>query len=167
MLISLVVAASENNAIGKNNNLLWHLPNDLKYLKNITWGMPVLMGRKTFDSLGNHQPLPGRANIVLTHAKDFKPAGTVVVNKIEDAYFFVKQNDFKELMVLGGGEIYSQMMPKADKIYLTRVHASFPEADAFFPDIDEKKWTRTSAQNFPADEKHQYAYSFETWQTKK
>ncbi len=166
MLISLIVAAAENNAIGKDNNMLWHLPHDLKYFKNITWGMPVLMGRKTFDSFGGGKPLPGRANIILTRKKNYHPAGTVVVNKLEDAFFFVTENDFKELMVIGGGEIYNLMMPNADKIYLTRIHQSFTDADAFFPSIDEKRWQRNSLQNFVADDKHQYGYSFEVWNRK-
>jgi len=165
MNFSFVVAAAENDAIGKENRMLWHLPNDLKFLKNITWGMPVLMGRKSFDALGN-KPLNGRANIILTRQKDYKAAGVVVVNKIKDATFFAEQNDYKEIMVLGGGEIYKMLMPKATKIYLTRVHASFPDADAFFPSIDESKWTLISKQDFDADEKHAYAYSFEVWERK-
>jgi dihydrofolate reductase len=128
--------------------------------------MPVLMGRKTFESFGEGKPLPGRVNIILTRKKDYKPEGIVVVQKLDDAYFFVNENDFNELMVIGGGELYNMMMPKANKIYLTRVHQSFTDADAFFPSIDEKKWHRTSQQNFAADEKHQYAYSFEIWERK-
>jgi dihydrofolate reductase len=165
MNFSFVVAAAENDAIGKNNSMLWHLPNDLKFLKNVTWGMPVLMGRKSFEALGN-KPLNGRANIILTRNKDYKAEGAVVVNKLKDATFFAKQNDFKEIMVLGGGEIYKMLLSKATKIYLTRVHASFPEADAFFPSIDENKWKLTSKQDFDADEKHAYAYSFEVWEKK-
>jgi dihydrofolate reductase len=165
MNFSFVVAAAENDAIGKDNSMLWHLPNDLKFLKNVTWGMPVLMGRKSFDALGN-KPLNGRANIILTRNNDYKAEGAVVVNKLKDAMFFAKQNDFREIMVLGGGEIYKMLLPKATKIYLTRVHASFPEADAFFPSIDENKWKLTSKQDFDADEKHAYAYSFEVWEKK-
>ena len=163
MNFSFVVAAAENDAIGKDNGMLWHLQNDLKFLKNITWAMPVLMGRKSFEALDN-KPLNGRANIILTRKKDYKPEGVVVVNNIKDASFFAEQNDYKEIMVLGGGEIYQMLLPKATKIYLTRVHASFPEADTFFPSIDEDKWTRTSKQDFDADEKHAYAYSFEVWE---
>src|SRR3954462_4657782 len=139
MNFSFVVAAAENDAIGKDNGMLWHLPNDLKFFKNITWAMPVLMGRKTFEALGN-KPLNGRANIILTRNKAYKAEGTVVVNTVKDAAFFAKQNDYKEIMVIGGGEIYKQLLPKASKVYLTRVHASFPEADAFFPSLDQSKW---------------------------
>ena len=166
MTISLVVAAAENNAIGKDNQMLWHLPNDLKYFKNITWGLPILMGRKTFESFGGGKPLPGRANLILTHNKNYHPAGTVVVNNLDDVFFFVNENDFNELMVIGGGEIYNLMLPKANKIYLTRVHHSFTDADAFFPLIDEKKWIKKSVQDFAMDDKHQYAYSFEMWEKK-
>ena len=166
MTISLVVAAAENNAIGKDNQMLWHLPNDLKYFKNITWGLPILMGRKTFESFGGGKPLPGRANLILTHNKNYHPAGTVVVNNLDDAFFFVNENDFNELMVIGGGEIYNLMLPKANKIYLTRVHHSFTDADAFFPLIDEKKWKKKSVQDFAMDDKHHYAYSFEMWEKK-
>lgn len=166
MIISFVVAASENNAIGKNNQLLWHLPNDMKFFKNKTWAMPVLMGRKTFEAMQS-KPLNGRVNIVLTHSKHFKADGAAVVHKFKDALFFTEQNDYKELMVIGGGEIYKELMPKADKIYLTRVHSTFEDADAFFPAIDEKKWKLVFNQDFCKDDKHAFDYSFQLWQRKK
>ena len=165
MILSLIVAASENNAIGKNNLLLWHLPNDLKFFKNTTWAMPVAMGRKTFESLGN-KPLNGRLNIVITRQKDFTAAGIAVVNNLDDAIFLAQQHDYKELMILGGGEIYKQSIDKADKIYITRVHAIFDDADTFFPEIDENKWKLISNQDFFADEKHAYDYSFQLWEKK-
>lgn len=163
MIVSLVVAASDNNAIGRQNKLLWHLPNDLKFLKNITWGMPVVMGRKTFESVDS-KPLPGRINIIVTRQKGFEAPGVVVVNSLKDAQFFASENDYNELMILGGAQIYEEAMPKANRIYITRVHAFFEDADAFFPDIDEKKWKRVSQQTFEADEKHAYPYSFEVWE---
>src|SRR6478609_2370607 len=101
MILSHVVAASTNNAIGKDNQLLWHLPNDLKFFKNVTWAMPVAMGRKSFDSLGG-KPLNGRLNIVITRQKDFTAEGIAVVNNLEDAIFLAQQHDYKELMILGG-----------------------------------------------------------------
>jgi len=165
MIISLVVAASTNNSIGKNNQLLWHLPNDMKYFKNVTWAMPVAMGRLSFVAL-NSEPLNGRINIVITRRKDFSAKGVVVVHKIDNAIFFADQNDYNELMVIGGGEIFKAIMPKADKIYLTRVHAIFEDADTFFPEIDEKKWSLTSNQDFFKDEKHAYDYSFQIWEQK-
>ncbi len=165
MILSFVVAASANNAIGKNNQLLWHLPNDLKFFKNITWAMPVAMGRRTFQAL-NSKPLNGRLNIVITRQKHFKAESIIVVNKIDDALFLARQHDYNELMILGGGEIYKATMPKANKIYLTRVHAIFEDADAFFPAIDESKWQLTSNRDFFSDENHAYDYSFQKWERK-
>ena len=165
MNLSFVVAASTNNVIGKNNNLLWHLPNDMKYFKNVTWGMPVLMGRKTFESFAG-KLLTGRANIILTRKKNYAPEGAVIVHKIEDALFFAAQNDYKEIMVIGGGEIYEMLLPKVHKIFLTRVHETFIDGDTFFPSIDEKKWSLASREDHSADEKHRYGYSFEVWTRK-
>lgn len=165
MIKSLVVAASTNNAIGKDNQLLWHLPNDLKFLKNKTWAMPVLMGRKSFESLGN-KPLKGRLNIVLTSSKFFKKDGVAIVNNLKDAYFFAKENDYKEVMILGGGHVYEQTINEADKIYITRVHHVFEDADAFFPEIDEKKWKLVFNEDHFKDEKHAYDYSFQLWERK-
>jgi dihydrofolate reductase len=165
MILSIVVAASTNNAIGKNNQLLWHLPNDLKFFKNVTWAMPVVMGRKSFDSLGG-KPLNGRLNIVITRQKDFLADGIAVVNNFDDAVFLAQQHDYKELMILGGGEIYKQSIDRTDKIYITRVHAVFEDADTFFPEIDEHKFQLTSNQDFFADEKHAYDYSFQLWERK-
>ncbi|HEX5154486.1 MAG TPA: dihydrofolate reductase [Parafilimonas sp.] len=165
MIKSLVVAASTNNAIGKDNKLLWNLPNDLRFFKNVTWAMPVLMGRKSFDSLGN-KPLNGRINIVLTSGRFLKGEGIVVVNKIKNAEFFAKENDYKELMILGGGNVYAQTIDNADKIYITRVHHVFEDADTFFPVIDEKKWKLVSNEDHFKDDKHAYDYSFQLWERK-
>ena len=127
--------------------------------------MPVLMGRKTYEALGN-KPLTGRANIILTSQKKFKAEGVVVVHKIKDATFFAKENDYKELMILGGARVYEQTIDEADKIYLTRVHHVFADADAFFPAIDEHKWKLVSNQDFLKDDKHSYDYSFQLWERK-
>lgn len=162
MILSLIVAASENNAIGKNNLLLWHLPNDLKFFKNTTWAMPVAMGRKTFESLGN-KPLNGRLNIVITKQKNWQADGVVTVTSIEDAIFVAKSHDYKELFIAGGGEIYKQTVDKADKVYLTRVHTDI-EGDTFFPELNLKKWKKTNNRFCNADIKHLYDYSFETWE---
>ena len=164
MVISLIVAASTNNAIGKNNQMLWHLPNDLKFFKNTTWAMPVAMGRKTFESLGS-KPLNGRVNIIITKQKNWKANGVVVVNSIEDAVFVAQQNDFKEIMIAGGGEIYKQALDKAHRIYLTRVHAEI-EGDTFFPEFNKSKFKLTTNRDFEADDKHAFAYSFQTWDKK-
>jgi dihydrofolate reductase len=160
-MISLVVAAAKNNAIGKDGKLPWHLPNDLRHFKNVTWGMPVVMGRKTFESLG--KALPGRKNIVITRQPGWKAEGAVAVKKIEDAIFVASETDAKEIMVIGGGEIFRELFDRAGRIYMTRVDAS-PEADTFFPVIDPKDWWLVSKRKFEADEKNLYNYSFETWE---
>lgn len=164
MIISLIAAASTNNVIGKDNKLLWSLPNDMKFFKNTTWGMPVVMGRKTFDALAG-QPLPGRFNFVITRNRDWDPQQekVTVVDSLAAAIRAAEETDCKETFVIGGGEIYSQAMDIADKIYMTRVH-TVVEGDAWFPVIDEEEWQLTSNLDFPADEKHAYAYSFQVWE---
>lgn len=162
MIKSLVVAASTNNAIGKDNKLLWHLPNDLRFFKNKTWAMPVLMGRKSFESLDN-KPLNGRVNIVLTSGKFFKKEGIVIVNKISDAEFFAAEHNYKELMILGGGHVYKQTIDNADNIYITRVHHVFEDADTFFPSINESKFELVFNEDRFKDERHAYDYSFQHW----
>ncbi|WP_018626712.1 dihydrofolate reductase [Niabella aurantiaca] len=161
MLISLVAAASNNNVIGKDNKLLWSLPNDMKHFKNVTWGMPVVMGRKTFESF--KQPLAGRKNIVLSTNKNLKIDNAIVARSLKDVELLVKEMDVKELMVIGGGEIYKLYLPKADRIYLTRVDTAL-EGDAFFPVFDQDAWTLTSKQEYKADEKHVFDYTFELWE---
>ena len=161
MTISLVVAASENNAIGKNNQLIWHLPNDLKFFKNTTWGFPVIMGRKSFESV--NKPLPGRTNIVITTNPDWKVETVIVVKNLKDAIQKAAETNSKQIFIIGGGEIYKQSMDIADSIYITRVHADL-EGDTFFPEIDKSKWKLTSNQDFEADEKHAYSYGFQIWE---
>ncbi|MFT3675373.1 MAG: dihydrofolate reductase [Chitinophagaceae bacterium] len=160
MTISLVVAAANNNVIGKDNQLLWRLPNDMRFFKNVTWGMPVVMGRKTFESL--KEPLKGRKNIVLSRQR-LVGENVVVVNSLDDASFLVKQMDVKEMMVIGGGEIYKLAFEKAKRIYLTRVDAE-PEGDTYFPVIDPKVWKLVSQQDHEADAQHAYNYSFQVWE---
>ena len=161
MIISLVVAASTNNAIGKDNQLLWNLPNDMKYFKNVTWGMPVIMGRKTFDSLG--KALTGRKNIVITRQQGWKADNVIVVKSLDDAIFVAKETDANEIMVIGGGEIFKIAFEKAKRIYITRVKAEL-EGDTYFPAIDPKVWHLVSQKDHEADEKHAYAYSFQVWE---
>jgi dihydrofolate reductase len=159
--ISLVVAAATNNAIGKNGTMPWHLPSDMKHFKNVTWGMPVVMGRKTFESLG--KPLTGRKNIVISRQPGWKAEGAVVVSSIDDALFLVQETDAKEAMVIGGGEIYRTLFGKAQRIYMTRVEAE-PDADTFFPSIDPSQWRLQSQQIHEADEKNAYNHSFQVWE---
>lgn len=162
MIISIIVAASINNAIGKNNQLLWHLPNDLKFFKNTTWAMPVVMGRKTFESLGG-KPLPGRMNIVITRQTGWNADGATIAASLKEAVRLAEQNNYKEVFIAGGGEIYKQAYEFANRIYLTRVFTEI-KADTFFPMIDTKIWKLKSNQEFNADEKHAYDYSFQLWQ---
>lgn len=161
MIVSLVVAASDNNVIGKDNKLLWHLPQDLKYFKNVTWAMPVIMGRKTYESLG--KPLNGRYNIVITRQKDWKAEGVTVVSDLQAAYKAAEVADTREVYVLGGGEIYAQAIGHANRIHLTRVHATL-EGDTHFPVLDQS-WKLQYRIDFPADDKHQYAFSIEVWES--
>jgi dihydrofolate reductase len=164
MSIALVVAAATNNAIGKNGKLLWHLPNDLKFFKNTTWGMVVIMGRKTFEEV--NKPLPGRVNIVITNNAGWQATDTITAASLTDALEKAAATNCKEIFIIGGGEIYRQSMDIADTIYITRVHATL-DGDTFFPQIDEAKWDLVSNEDFAADEKHLYAYSFQLWKTKK
>ena len=157
----LIVAASENNAIGKNGQLLWHLPNDLKFFKNTTWGFPVIMGRKTFESV--NKPLPGRTNIVITSKPDWEAKGVITVRSLEESIQKVGETNSKQAFIIGGGEIYKQSMDIADKIYITRVHANL-EGDTFFPTIDKSKWQLIEDEIFEIDEKHAYSYSFQIWE---
>lgn len=161
MTISLIVAAASNNAIGKDGNLPWHLPNDMRHFKNITWGMPVVMGRKTFESL--RKALPGRKNIVISRQPGWKADGVITVKNIDDAMFVARETDAKEVMVIGGGEIYKTLFEKARRIYLTRVEAE-PEADTFFPPIKPGEWNLISQQDYEADEKNAFNYSFQVWE---
>ena len=164
MKITLVVAASENNAIGKDNNLLWHLPKDMRFFKNTTWGLPILMGRKTFESLGS-KLLPGRVNIILTQQKDWTAEGVKVVHSMQEAIELATQLDYKELMVIGGGQVYKEALPLAQKVWLTRVHTNIP-GDTFFPVLPSADWVLQSSEKVSADEKHIFAFDFECWQRK-
>jgi dihydrofolate reductase len=160
-MLSHIVAASENNVIGSKNNLPWNLPNDFKYFKNKTWGMPVIMGRKSYESL--KKSLPGRINIVITSKTGWQPEDVFVVNTIDDAIEKAKETDAKEIFIIGGGEIFKQTIGIVSRIYLTRVHAII-EGDTYYPEIQKDQWKLISHESFPADEKHNYAYTFEVWE---
>ena len=161
MIVSHIVAASTNNIIGKDFALLWTLPNDMKHFKNKTWALPVVMGRKTFYSLGN-TPLNGRLNIVITRQQDYTAEGIVVVPDIDAAIAFCKKEDYNEVMINCGGEIYKQTLPIANKVYLTRVHTTI-EGDTSYPELPPNEWHLEFEENFNPDAKHAYGYSFQTW----
>ncbi|TAD82759.1 MAG: dihydrofolate reductase [Bacteroidetes bacterium] len=161
--IALIVAASENNAIGYKNDLLWHLPADMKFFKNTTWGLPVIMGRKSYDGIGH--ALQGRANYVVSAQAGFTLPDATVCNTLPQALALAEtQMQANELMVIGGGQIYALALPLAHRIYLTRVHANFELADAFFPALDPLQWQLVKSNPFLADQKHAYNYTFELWE---
>lgn len=163
MKVSLVVAASDNHMIGKDNQLLWHLPKDMKFFKDTTWAMPVIMGRKTFESLGK-RVLPGRLNIILTKQTGLQYDQTEVVGSMDEAIALAEKEQYAEVFVIGGGQIYQEAMAIADTIYMTRVHTQI-EGDTLFPLINDQF---TLAYSYPnvADAKHQYAFDFECWKRK-
>lgn len=155
----MIAAAAENNALGKDNDLVWHLPDDFKRFKELTTGHYIIMGRKTFESFP--KPLPNRTHVVITRKKEYKREGAVVVHSLKDALELASEDP--QPFIIGGGEIYELALPKADKIELTRVHGSF-EADAFFPEIDENKWKLVSSSFHPADSRHNYAFTYLTYE---
>jgi dihydrofolate reductase len=155
--VSVLVAATENGVIGRENGMPWHLPDDLRHFKALTLGKPVLMGRRTFDSIG--RPLPGRTNLVLTRAAGWSVPGVTVVPDLESALRVAA--GAPELVVAGGAQVYALALPRATRIYLTRIHAVI-DGDTRFPDIDPKAWRETAHELHPADARHAYAMSFIT-----
>ena len=157
-MITIIAAIGKNGELGKNNDLIWHLPNDLKRFKKVTAGHHVIMGRKTFDSLG--KPLPNRTNIIITRNINFKADGCVIVNSLEEALVAAKTD--KNPFILGGAEIYKQAIEIADVLDLTLVDATL-EADAFFPKIDTSVWKEVARDVHFKDEKHAFNYSYVTY----
>lgn len=155
MPIAQVVAISQNRVIGKDNQLIWHMPADLKHYKNVTMGHHMIMGRKTYESIG--RPLPGRTTVIITRDKNYKAEGCIVVHSLDEA-LKVAAND-NEPCIVGGGEIFRQAMDITDKIYLTIIHHDF-EGDTFYPELDPAKWRLTKREDFQPDEKNKYPYSF-------
>ena len=156
MIVSIVVAISTNGVIGNDNQLVWRLPNDLKYFKAVTLGSPIIMGRKTYESIG--KPLPGRTNIVISRNEHLVIDGCHCVSSIEDAIEVARISQPSECFLIGGADIYSQALPMVDKIYLTEVHSQITGNITF--NFDKSKWQEMKREDFPADEKHAYPYSF-------
>jgi len=155
-ILSLIVATANNNVIGKENTMPWHLPADLAYFKKVTLGKPIIMGRKTFESIG--RALPGRRNIIITRDRHYHASNIDIVNSIEDALALV--NDVDEVMVIGGGSIYQHCLPKADRLYVTHINADIV-GDTYFPDYDtQHDWQKISCENYAADDKNAYDLSF-------
>lgn len=154
-MITIIAAVAKNNALGKDNQLIWHLPADLKRFKKITLGHHIIMGRKTFESLG--KPLPNRTTIIVTRNTNYSAEGCIVVNSLDEAINTAKVD--KNPFILGGAEIYKQALEIADVLDLTLVHYEF-EADTFFPKINFNNWKEVSREDFKADDKNKYDYSF-------
>lgn len=163
-MITLIAAASENDALGKKGDLPWHLPKDFKRFKELTTGHCIIMGRKTFETFP--KLLPNRTHIVITRQKDYVAKGCMVVSTLEKAIEEAYRLDTSPF-VIGGGEIYNLALPLADRIELTRVHASFEDADTFFPKIDINEWEIVHSQHVEKDQQHQYNFTYETYERKK
>ena len=157
MKLSLIVAVAENGVIGNNNQLIWHLPNDLKQFKRLTTGHCIIMGRKTFESIG--KPLPNRTSIIISRNTDFQIAGCITVSSLENAISEAQKIETEEAFIIGGAEIYRLALPLVNKIYLTEVHHPY-EGDTFFPTIDKIIWQERHREDFEIDEKHLVKYSF-------
>ncbi len=157
-MIILIAAAAENNALGLNNELIWHLPDDFKRFKALTSGHYIIMGRKTFESFP--KPLPNRTHIIITRQNNYHPEGCLIAKSLQEAVAKAPKNE--SVFIIGGGEIYKQSIEIADKIELTRVHHNF-NADTFFPEIDEKNWKLIFEEFHPKDEKHLFDFTFQTY----
>lgn len=162
MHISMIAAVAENRAIGKDNKMLWHIPEDFKYFKKVTMGKPVIMGRKTFESIG--QRLPGRLNIVVTRNPDWSEDGVTTVHDIKEAVQLAiaecAASTTDEIFIIGGDQIYQQMIDQVDRLYITEIKRSYPEADTFFPEIKQEKWQRVQKKSHYGDGANKPGYSF-------
>ena len=159
-MLSLIVAISENNAIGKAGDLLCYLPDDLKHFKALTMGATVVMGKKTFFSLPR-RPLPNRRNIVLTRDMSFTYDNTEIAHSIEELQSMIATDEM--VFIIGGGEVYKQFMPLAEELHITHIHHTWEDADTFFPEIDSTIWQCVNEERHEADEKHDYAFTFATY----
>lgn len=155
-MLSIIAALSRNRVIGKDNQLPWRLPADLKHFKSVTLGKPVIMGRKTFESIG--KPLPGRDNIVVTRDPKFHADGISVAHSLDDA--LAQAHDVPEIMLIGGAQLYAESLARAQRLYLTLIHADV-DGDAHFPDYDPADWRETAREDHAADENNHYSYSFQ------
>ncbi len=154
-----IAAIAENNAIGKNNDLVWHLPDDFKRFKSLTSGHYIILGRKTFESFP--KPLPNRTHVIITRQKDFQSSGHIVVNSLNEAIAAIPKNEEKAF-VIGGGEIYNQAMSRVDQLEITHVHTTV-EGDTFFPEINQKQWKVIEETYHPKDERHQFDFTYKTY----
>jgi len=162
MTISIIVAISENNAIGKNGKIPWHLPNDLQHFKQTTLGSHIIMGRKTYESIG--KPLPGRTNVVVTKQRNLKIKGCEVVNSLDAALAISRLANQKEVFIIGGASIYETMLSDAEKLYITQVNINIDDADTFFPEYDSQMWIEAKSNPFLPDEQHKYGYTIKLYE---
>ncbi len=165
MTVSIIAAVATNNVIGRDNQLPWHMPADLKRFKHLTSGHHLLMGRRTFESVGT--PLPGRITVVITRSPDYAPPGVAVARSLDEAIAKAEAAGDAEIFIGGGTEIFTQALVRANRMYLTRIHAE-PEGDTFFPEFDDvNEWELTDSEHFEADERNPYPYSFLTYERKR
>jgi dihydrofolate reductase len=161
-MVSIIVATASNNVIGKDNQLIWHLPADLKHFKQLTMGHPILMGRKTYESIG--KPLPGRTTVIITRQQDFKADGCIITHSVQEAIEKAKEID-EQVYIIGGAEVYKEALPLTDCIELTNIHHSF-DGDTYFPEITESDWEVISKEEHKPDEKNKFSYTFLTLRRK-
>lgn len=159
MKLSMIAAIGKNRVIGKDNDMPWHLPADLQFFKKTTLGSPIIMGRKTYDSIG--RPLPGRLNIILSRNSDLSIKGCSVVDSLEKALMLAKEADASEVFITGGAHLYNKFLEDTDRLYLTHIHEEF-EGDTYFPDYNQFNWKEVARENHQADENNPHAYSFVT-----
>jgi len=161
MIISFIAAMDKNRVIGKDNSLPWNMPADMKHFKDLTLGKPIVMGRKTYETIG--KPLPNRKNIIITRDQDYKAEGCIVAHSIEES--LQSAENAEEVMVIGGANIYKQFLPRTDKIYLTIIEHDF-EGDTYFPEYNEDEWKEVEREEHKADEENEYDYVFITLERK-
>ena len=157
MLISIIVAVTENGVIGKDNQLLWRLPDDMKRFKQLTMGNPIIMGRKTYESIG--KPLPGRTSIVITRNPEYKLDEAIVVNSLQEAISKARELDAQEAFIIGGGDLYRQAQSVSDRLYITEIHTTM-HGDTYFEIKDPSQWIETERSVREADDRHKYAFAF-------
>lgn len=166
MEIAMIAAVAENGVIGKDNDLVWSLPDDMKYFMNTTKGHYIILGRKNYESLPpKYRPLPNRTNVVVTHQNGLQLDGAHVVHSLEEAIKFCKENNQKKIFVIGGGQIYKQALPFSDTLYITEIHHSF-DGDTYFPEIDMNEWAEVSREPHGTDERHLYPFDFVVYKRK-
>jgi dihydrofolate reductase len=163
-MVSIIAATGENGELGANNDLLWRLPNDMKRFKELTTGHTVIMGRKTYQSLPKGA-LPNRRNVVITKNPELKLDNCIIFNDLNEALSHFRDED--EIFIIGGASIYEQAMKFAEKLYITKVHETFENAETFFPEITENKWIKTESESHSKDDRHEHRYTFETFIKKK